>query len=375
MLNEKITFKLKGLNFKKFLNLLKKENIEVFNFKKCEYNIFYVTISTENEKQFLKITSKLNYIVQSEAHTPFLFVKNTAKRNLAFVFAIIFLCLSFVYACNFVFKIEIYGLQTVTEQEVISVLNKNNYQSFKTKSKYDLKNIELVLKNNIQQISFASAVIKGNTLIINIDEKINNDNLVYDYQPIVAPYDCIIESINLKSGTAVVQKGQSVKKGENIILPYINYKDGTQLKVEADADIVCYIELSHTTEYLENHTENVRSGKTQTQRILSLFNVDFSKIQSSKYSNYETVITENFIFKNLCLPIKSKTVTYYELIEKSVFVPFETVKQNIIEQNKKILYNNLVNLKTKEEMTAYTSINYKDNVYFVTTYLKAEISF
>ena len=88
MLSEKITFKLKGLNFKKFLNLLKKENIEVFNFKKCEYNIFYVTISTEKEKQFLKITSKLNYIVQSEAHTPFLFVKNTAKRNLAFVFAI-----------------------------------------------------------------------------------------------------------------------------------------------------------------------------------------------------------------------------------------------------------------------------------------------
>ena len=79
MLSEKITFKLKGLNFKKFLNLLKKENVEVFNFKKCEYNIFYVTINSKDEKSFLKITAKLNYFVQSEKETPILFVKNKIR--------------------------------------------------------------------------------------------------------------------------------------------------------------------------------------------------------------------------------------------------------------------------------------------------------
>ena len=96
MLNEKTTYKVKGLNFKKFLMLLKKENIEVFNFKKCEYNLFYLTISSSNENSFLNIASKLNYEVQSEKDTPFLFVKKKAKRNLAFLFLVLFLLFSLI---------------------------------------------------------------------------------------------------------------------------------------------------------------------------------------------------------------------------------------------------------------------------------------
>ena len=75
---------------------------------------------------------------------------------------------------------------------------------------------------------------------------------------------------------------------------------------------------------------------------------------------------------NFILPIKRTRQVYYELKPKTVFTSFEKVKQNIIEENKRMLYNTLSNTKNQQ---VFTHINYEDNVYYVTTYLKADVVF
>lgn len=370
---QKITYKVKGLNFKKFLELLKKEKIEVSMLKRQEYNIFYIEVNAKNVKTFLKIANTLNYQVEETNSTILLNSKNNIKRNLSLFICVVFICILTVFSCNMVYKIEIYGLETLTKQQVVKVLNDNNIKAFKTKSSYNLNNIELLLKSSLDKISFASAIIKGNTIIININEKINNDEYIYDYQPIVAPYDCIIKKIDLKSGTVAVEEGQTVKKGQEIVLPYIDYKDGTQLPVKASADIYAYVEVSHTTQYIENHTELVRTGRKFKLTQLNLYNFIFKKDKANfNYKKYETEISYTYPFNNFILPIKKTTITYYELKEKSVFIPFEKVKQNIIEENKKVLYNNLSNIKNKQFLSY---ISYEENIYYITSYLKADVIF
>ena len=372
--SEKLTYKIKGLNFKKFLTLLKKENIEVFNFKRCEYNLLFITIKKQDEKSFLQVTKKLNYVLEEIKDTLFLTTQKKIKGSLSFFLTIVFLIISVVFSCNMVYKTEVFGLQNISKQEIIKVLNDNNIKMFKTKSNYNLDDIELLLKTKIKDISFASAIIQGNTLIINIDEKINNDKDIYDYKPMVAPYDCIIQSISLKSGTAVVSVGQTVKKGQELVLPYINYKDGTKLNVEALAEVKAYVEVSNTTEYMENHTELIRSGRTQTFEEYSIFNYNFSSLPKTKFEKYTAEVEKTYPFKNFIVPIQKKKTIYYELIEKNVFVPFDKVKQNIIEQNKKILYNKFTSDIDKDR-EVFSTIAYEDNIYFVTTYLKTYITF
>ena len=63
---------------------------------------------------------------------------------------------------------------------------------------------------------------------------------------------------------------------------------------------------------------------------------------------------------------------FNELKEKSVFIPFEKVKQNIIEENKKVFYNNLSNIKNKQFLSY---ISYEENIYYITSYLKADVIF
>lgn len=370
---QKITYKVKGLNFKKFLGLLKKEEIEICLLKKQEYNIFFIQIKQKDIKRFAKIAGDLNYQLTEENSTILLSSKKSIKRNLSFFICIVLITILVVFSCNMVYKIEIYGIETLTEQQIIKVLNDNNIKVFKIKSNYNLDNIEILLKSSLNKISFASAIIKGNTMIININEKIDNDEYIYDYQPIVAPYDCIIKNINLKSGTVVVEKGQTVKKGQKIVLPYIDYKDGTQLAVKASADIEAYVEVSHTTQYLENHTELVRTGNKFETRQLDLFGLNLKKENLNiNYKNYETNINFKYPFGNFILPVKQTIRTYYELEEKNVYVPFEKVKQNIIEENKKVLYNTVSNIKDQQ---VFSYISYEDNIYYVTTYLKTDVIF
>lgn len=371
---EKLTLQIKGLNFSKFLSELKKEDIKTTNFIKLEYNLFEITIFYKDRKKFLAICKKMNYRVKNKNFSFLLSIFIKSKQNIALVLSIIFISFCLVFSSNFVFKIEILGIEKLNKQQIISVLEKNNIKPYKVKNTYNTSNIELILKTNINKISFASAIIKGNTLIINIDEKIDNDEYIYDYKPKTAPYNCIIENIVLKSGTVVVEKGQTVKQGEEVVLPYIKYKDGSLLKVEANADITAYIEVSKTTAYKEFHTEYIRTGNKQVFTNTTLFGLGKKKNYNVKYDKYEVETFFNMPFKNFILPIKRTSQVYYELKPKTVFTSFEKVKQNIIEENKKVLYNNLSN-KIKKEVEVYSTITCEDDIYFVTTYLKALITF
>ncbi len=370
----KVYYKVTGLNFDKFLKLLKKENIQTFKLQRLDYNIFTIGVKKQDENVFVEIAQKMNYTISNKQQTLLPKALQNIKQNLAFVLSLVFISIILCISCNMVYKVEVFGLENVSKNQVLQVLNKNGYTTGKLKATYNLSKLETVLKQNINNISFASAIIKGNTLVINVNEKIDNSNLIYDYKPIISPYNMVIKEVNLKSGTALVHSGDVVKKGDVLISPYIESKDGTKLKVEASAEIKAYAELSNTITYLENHIEFVRSGKKLEQNQFSLFGLNLG-IRGKKlnFKNYQAEVSSTFNFKNFFLPIKQTKTIYYELIEKQVFVPFNKVVQNLIEENQNLLYNNL-SAKVVENVSYETTTLLINNTHIVTTILKADVT-
>ena len=369
---EKIYYKIKGLNFNKFLSLLKNENIEIFEFQKLDYNLFCLAINSYNKKTFLKICKKMNYTLCQNLKN-----SNKLKTKIAFFMGIIFISFILLFSSNLVFKVKILGLENLTEREVLSVLNTNGFSTGKQKNSYNLNDLEIVLKSNLEKVSFVSCVIVGSTLVINIHEKIDNGTQNLNFATIFAPYDLILESVELKSGTLVANVGQTVKKGEAIVEPYIYYKDGTKLNVEANAKITAYVELASTLTYLETHIEKVRTGNKATNTHFSLCGINLGESgKEPNFENYEIETFDNYPFKNFILPFKKTIVTYYELTEKKVYIPFNSAMQNLIEKNKNLLYNNIIK-ETKEakNIEYFSTINTENDVYFLTTYLKATITF
>ena len=187
----------------------------------------------------------------------------------------------------------------------------------------------------------------------------------------------VIKDIKLKSGTCAVEINTTVKQGDHIVLPYIEYKDGTKLDVMAQAEIDAYVEVSNTIFYMENHEELIRSGKIQKATQFSLFNLNWKcKNHKPTFKNFETQVIEEYVFKNMLLPVKRTTHIYYELIPKQVFIAFdEKQEQKLICENESLLYNKLcgkINVTEYEYLSTTKSV---DNMYLVTTYLKANITF
>lgn len=242
MFNKSTTYIIKGLNFKKFIAQLTSNNIEVAELVRLEYNLFEISIDNKYQKSFLNLTKQFNYEVSEKTLSTKQNLRRVIKSNFIFVIIGLILCISLAFLSNFVINIEVIGLENITKDEVLTTLYNNGYPKYKLKSFYDLDSIEKVLTSNIDKISYASSIIKGNTLIVNINEKIDNSEYVYDYSPIIAPFDCIIKKINLVSGQIFKDIGSTAKVGDVIVAPCKIFGEN-QVKVPAKAEVEAYVEF------------------------------------------------------------------------------------------------------------------------------------
>ena len=239
-------YNVKGLNFDKFLQKVRTSQLPVRRLQKSGHDEFQIAVDEKYVKTFLLLTSTMNYKVKELSISPFHKFLRFLRSNLAFVLCVCLIVMTLPFAMLFVSKTEIYGLKTINKQQILQVLAQNGYNEGKLRFDYDLKNIEKVLVTNLPSISLASAIIKGNTLVINVREMIDNSAYLYDYEPITAPIDCVIESIDLISGLVLKKSGDIAKAGEVVVSPKVKTSQGKELSIPAKAEIVASFDLSQT---------------------------------------------------------------------------------------------------------------------------------
>lgn len=173
-------------------------------------------------------------------------IKIFLRRNIAFVITAIIILALTLSSHFFIFDIKIYGLENVKRDEVIGLLQNNGYHTPRLKNQMDMDKICHLIKNNFDLVSYTSAIIIGNCLIINISEKIDTSSYIYDYPPIICPIDCIIEEISLTSGTKLKYAGDTTIAGEEVIAPYLFSSSNDKIPTPAKAEIVARYNLSCT---------------------------------------------------------------------------------------------------------------------------------
>ena len=264
------TFRVKGLNIAQFLKALNARGVVVKKFVKLAYNEFEISISKKHKSQFDSLAKLYHYEYNLKSIPTLNKCLNFAKKNLVFLITACLMLSSFAFFSQVVLRVEIFGLENIEKQEILEVLDKNNYKVGKFKSSYDLDNVENVLKQNIPLVSLASAVIKGSTLIVNINEKIDNSPYLYDYPPIVSPFNAIVEDIILISGSITIEKNNTAKQDDIIIAPYIVVGEKI-IQVPARAKVTLYVEL-FAMEEVSKDLPNEKMQKVIEENELKLYN-------------------------------------------------------------------------------------------------------
>lgn len=357
---------LEGLNFDRLFKSLNKHNIKVYdcdrpNYKTCCIGInFFDYFKAKKLKLFkqFKVTVKRTHNIG--------FLTNNFLKNIGFyVGALVALILTIIVSKT-TLKINVLGLENITEQEIVKALSEIDVKTWQINKKSN-EEIEQYLKENNSKISLVSVVKKGTNLIVNVKEKITKSEDVFS--PICATYNMVINSIEVSQGVSHVKAGDVVKKGDILVSPKQILTNGkiTQLKPFAKIDATVWI-----TGNVEFKTEDVKYVKTGKKVVWSNYELNgkqlFSSTPQVKFENYEKSVYNNYVFKNMFLPIKLNRTIFYETKAETIKQNFEDNKTKLIEQSKTLAYSKLP--KGLSVQSENTTISENKGNYYITTYLQ-----
>ena len=243
-------------------------------------------------------------------------------------------------ASNYVLNIKILGNESRSSQDIIAVLNENGVNIFNPLNLKTNENIEQIILDNFSEVSMVSVIKKGNTILINIKERLLNDEYeqVGKHTSLIATNDGIITDIQLIQGTLLVKIGDIVRTGDYLVAPYVIDSSGNKISIEPKANIYADVWLSGESEHYDVKKITEKTGNQITERAVVFLNqiVYTNKIELP-FKEYEMEITERYLSKSI-IPIKYKTIKYYETTTYFFEQPFSEVELSKIQEAKDLTF-------------------------------------
>lgn len=325
-----IKLSIKGLNFNEFLNYINKQNIQILFLRKLNIDLIEIKIYLKDFKVLKKYVNynkfEVTIIEKSFFYNLFSFFKLRLGLLVGMIFFVSFLIINSFY----INKIEVNGLEHIKKEEIVSFLNEKDVKLGTLKSSLNQNDLKNQLLKNFELLSKVSLLIKGNTIVVNVKEKIFVEEL-QKFSPIVANEDGIIKDINLVQGTLNCKKGDLVKKGDILVFPFVITSNFEKIEVQPKATIKGDVYISSSFILEDKEKRLIKTDNFYIEKYISIGN--FKAPVKSKTNNFENIIEEITVkefSKNNILPIK--------IIERKVYeAKFELLDNNINDLREDIL--------------------------------------
>ncbi len=328
----------------KYIFEKKQENLLV---RKCIKKKIKVKFTSEkNNKISLSFFSseldKINEVLAENKIVPFKEIvsdKMKLKRNY-YSYIGVFLGLISILLIGYFFSgrvldVKIYGTEKISVLDIENFLDTYNLLDG-DKRGIETDEIEKEILSNFEDVSLVSVAVKGNNVLINIKEKIQDNFFENEKRDIISDAFGIVDSIVVTRGTALVSVGDSVAIGSVLI----SGSDGKNEFI-AEGKIVLREYLVSSAEMLYNESVLVRTGAYSETHSFKLFGIEVVLGDEENFINEEVVIDE----KNNLLNIR--VIRKYELKEE--------VKINTLENDGEI-YRKKAEEDVKEKLTANNKI-------------------
>ena len=239
------------LNQEKLLNELSK-TFTLFEINRLSKNETTFKCSYFEYKNIEKVLKTKEIEIKYIKHQGMASKISKIATSLGLIGAIVVFSIFYFIQSQFVWQYDVQGVDKLPAVEVVSFL-KENFSN--RKSEINTKNVEVALVDNFEEISFVSCMLKGQTLVVNIKEKLLPDEIYGDFKPIKSHKSGKITKIELISGTVKVKVGDIVRAGDILVEPYTIDTSGVIKKVEAKAKIWADVYNEGSVDHYENFIE------------------------------------------------------------------------------------------------------------------------
>lgn len=243
-------------------------------------------------------TSTYPHIVYRKG-LPFIIKSLIAARSRIPCFILFFIIIYML--SKIVWNIDITGELRHTDEEIGKFLKTINvYEGMKINN-VDGDEIERLIRNNYNDISWVSVELRGNNVYIKVleaDTMENKKNNEGSCSSIVASSDGVVKSIITRTGTPGVRPGDTVKAGDVLVSGIIDiYNDSGEIikknPVYADADVYVDTEYKYKDEfdmiYMYKHYTGRKKKSIHFMILDKLFFLENPLNRFDSYENYDII--------------------------------------------------------------------------------------
>lgn len=341
-----VIIRIRGLSLERLLNLALANDIYLWNVNRISNTEIEAIVSIKGYKSLESIVSKVGCRIDitNRIGLPFTFEKLRKRKMLGFgaiIFVLLILTLS-----SIVWEIEIIGAEQIPVPEINNVLRANNINIGKFKTSIDTDNIEGILLSEFEHISFLDIRLTGVKLIVELREQdIPPEEVDKSYPAhLIAKKRGVVTKVIARKGTALVEKGKIVEKGDVLISGVMEgeHMENSYL-VHAEGEVWAQTRYTSVIEEAIVKKDKIETGRIYRQRALKFGDKGIRFLSGDiPYDDYIEEIIEKDII-NLKWP--------------KIKIPIKIVNHKFIEVKSKEIKHDIDFLKQRTQLKAIEEIN------------------
>lgn len=268
---------LSGRNQERFLNLCVAKQILLWNVKRQEKHYIFC-ISRKGYKELEEIAQKTGckFRCVYKKGLPYLFYQYR-KRKFLLMAVLICGAVFWVMSC-FIWQIQTEGSYAHSEEELLDYLKKQGICSGTKISKISCERLEKQIRKDFEDVAWVSCERKGTLLRVRVKETLDKRDEKYDGKSegqkqespcnLIASKPGKIDSILVRSGSAAVKPGDTVKAGDILISGVVEIRDDAgevaeETMVRAQGDIYAISQIKYEDNFPLVYYKKIYTGKSE----------------------------------------------------------------------------------------------------------------
>lgn len=242
------------------------------------------------------------------------------RRSAAIIFALIFIALIF-WSRFYIWEISVSGNESVSTGRIMAALSTCGVESgrfWPELSSEDIRSRVLVM---LPELSWISVSMNGSRANVQVRERIMQPEMLQSGQAgdIVAAREGFIVSISATVGTAMVERGRAVEKGDVLISGSSGFEQGRMRRAQGTVMAQTFNSLSVVSPEKRQEKIYTRAWRSRYTLVIGNKRINFYSDSSISDAKCDTIISEwRACIKGLfSLPVSiiRQTDRFYETVQ------------------------------------------------------------
>lgn len=317
-----VRFSVIGKFPERFINIVTKSRFSIWDTKNIDGTLYGCMYVRDYKKiRPLAHKSRVRLKVCSRHGLPFYIRRYKARVGVLVGIAVFALVVFFM--SNFVWTIDIVGLQTISEAQLREVLKDNGLYIGTYKPSVSFKVIARDTMLDLDDIGWMSINVINSNASVELKEKAKSPKVEDYHKPanVKAERDGLILSINTREGKALFEKGSAVVKDQMIVSGVIENALGGVRFVRADAQVMAQTTHGNTFSVDKQiHSLDVLDIKTRRNLEIFTLNIPVTFCFADDSESIARYHTNSLTLFDTTLPLSIVSKNLYEKSYHSVII-------------------------------------------------------